>query len=237
MKSIIKINGESLELELARKGGAYSGTIATPGGLSVKVVYDLSHGILAGQTVVENRTGQPAVVESIAQMPHVAKGGLRLSGTLDCVVVSDGNGGTLDVPEGKAWLWEGLLDGNGVVFKHPFGGFEMETTGKGSQLNPSTFGIPNPVAGPDHSESAGVRVNLEITDGDTAKITSVMKIRSRADLDDDGDVDGADITKLLGAWKQAGPLVMADLDKNGVVDGADLSILLGSWTGEEDADG
>jgi hypothetical protein len=54
-----------------------------------------------------------------------------------------------------------------------------------------------------------------------------------ADLSGDGDVDGADLGILLGAW---GPCpsrgsCAADLDGSGAVDGADLGILLGAWTG------
>lgn len=48
-----------------------------------------------------------------------------------------------------------------------------------------------------------------------------------ADLDGDGDVDGADLGLLLGAWGTGGP---GDLDGSGVVDGADLGLLLGQWS-------
>lgn len=47
------------------------------------------------------------------------------------------------------------------------------------------------------------------------------------DLDGDGDVDGADLAVLLGAWGTSNPA--ADLDDDGVVAGADLAILLGAW--------
>ncbi|MBL9147517.1 MAG: hypothetical protein JNM94_02370 [Phycisphaerae bacterium] len=52
------------------------------------------------------------------------------------------------------------------------------------------------------------------------------------DLDHDGDVDGADLGILLGAW---GPCPRrgaceADFDSSGVVDGADLGAILGAWT-------
>jgi len=49
------------------------------------------------------------------------------------------------------------------------------------------------------------------------------------DLDEDGDVDGADLAELLGAWGSAipGP---ADLDHDGTVGGGDLAILLGNWS-------
>lgn len=49
-----------------------------------------------------------------------------------------------------------------------------------------------------------------------------------ADLDGDGDVDGADLGLLLGSWGPCGGCP-ADLDGDGDVDGADLGLLLGSW--------
>lgn len=49
------------------------------------------------------------------------------------------------------------------------------------------------------------------------------------DLDEDGDVDGADLGLLLGSW---GVVALGgDLDGDDRVDGADLGILLGNWTG------
>ncbi|MCA9286586.1 MAG: CRTAC1 family protein [Phycisphaerales bacterium] len=47
-----------------------------------------------------------------------------------------------------------------------------------------------------------------------------------ADLDRDGDVDGADLGLLLGNWGQPG---VGDLDESGSVDGADLGLLLAAW--------
>ena len=51
-----------------------------------------------------------------------------------------------------------------------------------------------------------------------------------ADLTSDGQVDGADLTMLLGGWgacPDEGPCI--DLDGNGIVNGADLTILLAAW--------
>ena len=51
------------------------------------------------------------------------------------------------------------------------------------------------------------------------------------DLNEDGIVDGADLTILLGSWGvcQDVPCI-ADLDDDGVISGADLTILLGAWS-------
>jgi len=47
------------------------------------------------------------------------------------------------------------------------------------------------------------------------------------DINDDGVVDGNDLSVLLGHWSGFG---LGDLNLDGIVDGNDLSILLGSWT-------
>jgi hypothetical protein len=46
------------------------------------------------------------------------------------------------------------------------------------------------------------------------------------DLNNDGKVDGSDLTILLGEWGGPGD---ADFDGNLIVDGADLTALLGDW--------
>jgi hypothetical protein len=52
--------------------------------------------------------------------------------------------------------------------------------------------------------------------------------RSR-DLTGDGQVNGADLAKLLSKWGEGS--TPADLNADGVVNGADLAELLGRWTG------
>lgn len=47
-----------------------------------------------------------------------------------------------------------------------------------------------------------------------------------ADLDGDGDVDGADIATMLGQWGTPGS---GDIDGDGAVGGADLALLLAAW--------
>ena len=46
------------------------------------------------------------------------------------------------------------------------------------------------------------------------------------DLNNDGAVNGVDLSILLNQWGTAGS---ADLNNDGAVNGADLSILLGAW--------
>ena len=49
------------------------------------------------------------------------------------------------------------------------------------------------------------------------------------DLNDDGVVNGADISIMLGFWGLNGKPVDADINGDGLVDGADLAMLLSSW--------
>jgi hypothetical protein len=49
---------------------------------------------------------------------------------------------------------------------------------------------------------------------------------SPADINGDGQVDGADLSQLLGGWGQPG---VTDINNDGITDGADLSQLLGDW--------
>ena len=49
------------------------------------------------------------------------------------------------------------------------------------------------------------------------------------DLNNDGVVNGADISVVLGFWGLNGKPVAADINGDGIVDGADLAILLSGW--------
>ena len=50
------------------------------------------------------------------------------------------------------------------------------------------------------------------------------------DFNGDGDVNGADLGLLLGAWGPC-PGCPEDLNGDGVVSGADIGLLLVAWTG------
>jgi len=49
------------------------------------------------------------------------------------------------------------------------------------------------------------------------------------DLAGDGQVDGADLGAILGAWGRVGPNVPEDINGDGIVDGADLGLLIQNW--------
>ena len=49
------------------------------------------------------------------------------------------------------------------------------------------------------------------------------------DVNNDGQVDGVDLTLLLGQWNSSGKDLPGDLDEDGFIDGTDLTLLLGAW--------
>jgi hypothetical protein len=55
----------------------------------------------------------------------------------------------------------------------------------------------------------------------------IERAQCTGDLDGSGEIDGADLGALLGAWGTPGS--PADLDGDGTVGGADLGVLLGNW--------
>lgn len=59
-------------------------------------------------------------------------------------------------------------------------------------------------------------------------VGAVFKLTRSSDLDGDGEVGGADLAMILGAWGTSDWI--ADLNGDGVVDGADIAVVLGSWT-------
>ena len=71
----------------------------------------------------------------------------------------------------------------------------------------------------DHGRSAPVAMDVQ-----TIQVTAPIP----GDINGDGQVDGSDLTILLGNW---GPCAgcPADINGDGQVDGSDLTILLGNW--------
>ena len=62
--------------------------------------------------------------------------------------------------------------------------------------------------------------------GEGSGFLSITCPGSPADLNGDGEVDGADLSKLLGGWGLPG---VTDINSDGTTDGADLTLLLGEW--------
>ncbi len=76
-----------------------------------------------------------------------------------------------------------------------------------------------------------VRIRVAADAASVPEIDAVVAVRPMraGDVDGDGDVDGADLGVLLGAWGPADAGAAADLDRDGDIDGADLGLLLGDW--------
>jgi hypothetical protein len=76
-----------------------------------------------------------------------------------------------------------------------------------------------------------IRIRVAADAATVPEVDAVVAVRPRrmGDIDDDGDVDGADLGLMLGAWGSAAAGTAADLDADGDVDGADLGLMLGGW--------
>jgi hypothetical protein len=111
-------------------------------------------------------------------------------------------------------------DGNGI-YEPPFD--RIDRSGIGFAILPDCdgSGVADAV-----EIAAGI---LADSDGDgTPDICEAPK-PCPGDLVPDGDVNGADLGVLLGAWGPCPKGCVADIDGNGIVDAADLAILLGAW--------
>ena len=70
-------------------------------------------------------------------------------------------------------------------------------------------------------------VNFQAVIGDQFFVLGTEEDLCPADFNDDGFVNGADLTGLLGAWGTASAIY--DLSGDGIVGGADLAQLLAEW--------
>jgi hypothetical protein len=152
------------------------------------------------------------------------------------VMLSAGSGlattsvaGTLDSLPGKSFSLEffasAACDPSGFGEGRTFlGAVEVTTNAAGS----TTFDALLPVAA-----GAGAFVTATATllsTGSTSEFSACVQASAEhvGDVDGDGDVDGADLGMLLGAWG-ACAACPADLNGDGVVDGADLGVLMANW--------
>ena len=123
------------------------------------------------------------------------------------IVITDADGGTNDV----------TLSGADKKF--------FEVNGDGTQL----FLKAGVALDYETKSSYAVTLNTgNVSVNHTLTIDEVT--RHPADLNGNGQVDGADLATLLGAWGSCtDPECSADLNGNDQVDGADLATLLGAW--------
>lgn len=121
-------------------------------------------------------------------------------------------------PSAVLLLGEGMLDGDPMFTNARAGDYHL------------TGGSPCVDAGDPGFVPAPAQLDI---DGDARVLGPRVDIGAderhvAADLNDDGAVDGADLSILLALWGRCGGCP-ADLDGNGEVDAADLATLLGSW--------
>lgn len=75
-------------------------------------------------------------------------------------------------------------------------------------------------------------VSTQTVQGFSLDDITIGRESSIADLNGDGDVDGADLGLLLTGWGEcAVACCVGDLNVDGQIDGADLGLLLAAWTG------
>ncbi len=79
----------------------------------------------------------------------------------------------------------------------------------------------------------GRRVNLGVYGGTPQASLSLSDIGNRADLDNDGDVDTADLETFTAAWLRQEVQPAEDLNRNGQVNGEDFAVLSQHWLWEE----
>jgi hypothetical protein len=133
-----------------------------------------------------------------------ASGSVALAGTLEIGLTDLGNG-----------FFEPSLGATYTILTAPLGGRS------GTFLNQPVSFVP----GKAYVWSVGYGSNRF---NDTVSVKVVDIIPCPADLNGDGQVDGADLAILLGSWGPC-PGCNADFDLSGMVDGADLAVLLGAW--------
>jgi hypothetical protein len=110
--------------------------------------------------------------------------------------------------------------------------FDGSNTATDTWTSVSWYFMAEPGATSIEISSVGTPSAPECMEAERAFIDNISLRRSScdADLDGDGDVDGADLSVVLGAWgvPTADPSP-ADMNVDGIVDGADLAVVLNAW--------
>jgi hypothetical protein len=123
------------------------------------------------------------------------------------------------------------------------GGFTWNSFGDGMEVSGSSITGNLAVTGggiwvrPGYSDLALVSTEIcgNVPDAISGQYEDIGKnilcTGCRGDVNNNGQVDGADVSIMLGYWgfSPIGVPVSADLDNSGVVDAADLAILLANW--------
>lgn len=105
----------------------------------------------------------------------------------------------------------------------------VPATGEGFVDQPMDIPTIIPAGGTAHLLMSGVPGDTTLTIGMAVSIVASGEVAGvTGDINGDGEVDGGDLTLLLGAWGSAD--ASADLDGNGVVSASDLTVILSNWS-------
>ena len=152
------------------------------------------------------------------------------------VMVADGGTGAVGLydPNGSGGLAYQLISASRAGSNYLGGAIQFSSRSINGVLgeefglvtSEGAFRIPEP----------GTVLSVERNGGGPLQAAGAIALRSvpetSPDLNQDGCVDGGDLSLLLSYFGQpTGSFPRADLDLNGIIDGADLSTLLGGWTG------
>lgn len=198
---------------------------------------------ILGMAEVLNTSGEEGDFRIMVDVPLCpAIEGPSLLGAFVVVRINTNEEGGMMTDLNQESVWAVMADGEEArtVFDSPF---LLGSSGQGNASLTSSFGAPFPAElGLPIHESAGLRHQFSMTDGDTAKITTSLYIGSETghftacsdndypngDVNQDGNVDALDLLILLSSWGYC-PGCDADLDGDGWVGGNDLMIVLSNW--------
>jgi hypothetical protein len=166
---------------------------------------DASSGVITGGVITRGATFRPTVnqfgwVQSAVLGGPVEpeRNGVAIDGFTAVLRDTDEDVGVLEATDGALSVWQT------AATLAPTGG-----------------------AGANFGLSIDVDLQRVIVGDDSLGEAYVFILGSPADIDRDGDVDGADLAILLAAWGTAQPA--SDLNGDGNVDGADLAVMLAAW--------
>jgi hypothetical protein len=240
---------DTLDVQVAGTG-ALSGNVQAVAPLapnSANVLLPLSTGVVgpvtAGATVTalsEGTQGSFQILATTGNVVRPSNGSFSSSANVDVASIASeveaGTAGLIQVPifnfqydANQALLDIDLV--SGLSGRFSIAGPLPENIGALGNLNVA-FDAVSAAPGTYHASLTLFTSDEDIpgeTDGELVLdlTVTVTSDASPADINGDGNVDGADLGQLLGAWSTPGP---GDINGDGIVDGADLAILLGEWS-------
>jgi hypothetical protein len=173
---------------------------------------------------------------------NLVVGDIRMSGSLQTGFLWDGDSVTQVLPP-ERYPYSALVDVNNAGIA--LGEFRLSTinTANGGAFLLKQGGIPRMLnillpAHPTLSiedvraiNDSGVIVGAMSSSMTNSKAVRLVPQAPTGDTNCDGEVNGADLATVLGAWGECGinDTCLADFTLDGRIDGADLAVVLGGW--------